>query len=94
LFVLRNENGKLRLLVRQEWRSIVPGEDVDYIQSLFQDFLNRANLHPEALFKQLSSLGVGPLRTQDVELSIDDYALIQKQISGFVELKHENSPVS
>jgi hypothetical protein len=89
LLVLRNEKGQLWFFVPQEWREIVFGEDLDYLESLFQDFLERSKLHSDALFKQLSSLEVGPLTTQEVGMSLNDHPTLQTLLSGFVELRPE-----
>jgi hypothetical protein len=72
VLVLKDENGKLRFLVHAQLCSIVTGADISYIQSLLDDFVERATLHPAELFKQLSSLGVGPLVTKETGSSILD----------------------
>jgi len=84
--VLRDQEGNLSFLVHPELRTIVQKNDLEYIEALLQDFLERAKLHPEALFKQLSSLGVGPLVAREVELSFVDYPSLREISSGFVEL--------
>jgi len=84
--VLRDQEGNLSFLVHPELRTIVQKNDLEYIEALLQDFLERAQLHPEALFKQLSSLGVGPLVAREVELSFVDYPSLREISSGFVEL--------
>jgi hypothetical protein len=60
--VCEDEKGKLRFLAHPQWREMVSGKDLSYLESLFEDFVERAKLHP-ALFQQLSSHGVGPLVT-------------------------------
>lgn len=84
--MLRDQEGNLSFLVHPELRTIVQKNDLEYIEALLQDFLERAKLHPEALFKQLSSLGVGPLVAREVELSFVDYPSLREISSGFVEL--------
>jgi hypothetical protein len=42
--------------------------------------------HPAALFKQLSSLGVGPLVTQEVGSNISNHPLLLILCSRFVKL--------
>jgi hypothetical protein len=91
LLVLRSEDESLRFLVHPEWRTIVQGEDLAYIEALLRDFLDRAEMNPEALFQQISFLGVGSLTTQKVGLSLDDHPHIQELSSGFVELLLENN---
>jgi hypothetical protein len=84
--VLKDENGSLRFLIHPELRSIVEGEDLAYIEDLLQDFLERAKQDPEALFKQLSSLGVGPLVVNEIGSNLCDCPSIQKLSSQFVQL--------
>ena len=86
LLVLRDEKGSLRFLIHPELRAVVQESDWAYLESLLQDFLKRAKLHPEALFKQLCSLGAGPLVTQKVGSSISDHPPLLKLCSHFVQL--------
>ena len=85
--MLRDQEGNLSFLVHPELRTIVQKNDLEYLEALLQDFLERAKLHPEALFKQLSSLGVGPLVAREVELSFVDHPSFREISSGFVELE-------
>jgi hypothetical protein len=82
-----NREGLIRFLVHPEWRTIVQGEDIGYFQSLLHDFLNRANQDPGALFKQLCSLGVGPVVTQEIGSNLADHPSLMGLSSMFVELK-------
>jgi hypothetical protein len=41
-------------------------KDQEYIEDLLKDLLQRARAFPEEVFKQLSSLSVGPLITDEV----------------------------
>ena len=86
LLVLEDGEGSLRFLIRPELSVVVKENDLPYIQSLFQDFHERAKLHPEALFKQLSSLGVRPLVTYEVGTSISKYPPLLEMCSSFVQL--------
>jgi hypothetical protein len=86
LFVLEDAKEGLRFLVHPEWRRIILSEDVDYIDSLLRDFVERAKLHPGALFKHLSSLGVGPLVTHVTGKSVSDDPALSELCSSFVEL--------
>jgi len=49
--VLRDREGNLSFLVHPELSTIVQKNDLEYLEALLQDFLERAKLHPEALFK-------------------------------------------
>ena len=86
MLVLEDEQGKLRFLVQPQWREMVSGKDLSYLDSLFKDFIVRAKLHPAALFQQLSSLGVGPLVTQQAGTGIADRPPLLKLCSRFVQL--------
>lgn len=85
VLVLEDEQSKLRFLVHPQWREMVFGKDLSYLESLFKDFIERAKLHPEALFQQLSSLGVGPLVTQEAGTGIADHPHLLKLSSCFVQ---------
>jgi hypothetical protein len=86
VLVLEDEVGNLRFLVHPELRSVVSGNDQSYLESLLKDFLVRAKLHPAALFKHLSSLGVGPLVTHEVGTVISDRPPLFELCSRFVWL--------
>jgi hypothetical protein len=85
--VLKEEGGTLRFFAHSKLRAFVHREDLAYLDSLLKDFLERAQLQPEALFKQLSSLGVGPLVTQEAESRLSNRLLIHELSSTFIELK-------
>jgi hypothetical protein len=72
VLVLQDEKKDLRFLVHPELRSIVRKEDSNYTESLLTDFTER-EVDSEALFKQLSSLSVGPLVTHEVGSMLSDY---------------------
>jgi hypothetical protein len=86
LVVLWNEDRSLRILVHPELRTIVQGDDWVYLESLLKDFRARAELDPDALFKQISSLNVGPLVTKDVGSKISDHPSLLELCSHFVQL--------
>jgi hypothetical protein len=86
LLVLEDANGSLRFLVRPDWCSIVKPEDVKYLDSLLEDFRERAIEQPAPLFKQLSSLGVGPLVTQETGQQISDHPHLLELFSRFVQV--------
>lgn len=75
LHVLKDDKGNLRFFVRRDWCTLVEEEDIDYIESLLRDFLECAKLRPEKIFKQLFSVGVGPLVTQEVGSENSDLML-------------------
>lgn len=86
LFVLRNERGRLCFLVHPNLRTVVREEHLDYFRCLLADFLERANLHPAELFKQVSSLGVGRLVTQEVGYCLSEFPHLLEISSQFVKL--------
>ena len=51
LIVLEDAKGGLRFLVDPGWRAVVRAEDVEYIESLLGDFLERAKEQPATLFE-------------------------------------------
>lgn len=84
--MLVDGGGSLRFLVHPEFHTVVKDNDLPYLESLLKDFLKRAKLNPAALFTQLSSLGVGPLVTQETGSNISDHPHILKLCSRFVKL--------
>jgi hypothetical protein len=84
--VLEDGKGCLRFRVSPDWRSIVQPEDLEYMDSLLRDFLERAKEQPAALFKHLSSLGVGPLVTQEAGELIADHEPLLELCSRFEQL--------
>lgn len=86
LLVLRDGEGNLKLMVHPELRRIVLRADTALLETLIQDFIERAKLHPEQLFKHLSSLGVGPLVTKEVGSSLSDHPHLMELRTQFVEL--------
>jgi hypothetical protein len=86
LFVLRNRRGDLQFRVHPEWRLIVQSKDLLYLQSLFQDFLERAQGEPEKLLVQVSSLGVGPLVTKACGADLKAHPELHELSSAFVQL--------
>jgi hypothetical protein len=83
--VLEEEGGGLRFLVHPQLQSVV-GRDSSYIEPLLKDFPERAKTHPADLFKQLSSLGVGPLVTHETGRSLENRPALEEALSTFVPL--------
>jgi hypothetical protein len=86
LLVLEDANGDLLFLIHPNWRSLVQLVDVNYINDLLRDFLERAKEHPSDLFEQLSSLSVGPLATEQTGEQISDYPSLLELFPQFVQL--------
>ena len=86
LFVLEDREGSLRFFVHPELRAIVLDNDLPYLESLFKDFLERAMLNSADLFKQLSSLGVGPLVTHEAGSNISDHPSLLNMCSRFEQI--------
>jgi hypothetical protein len=80
--VLKHTGGSLRILVHPELRAIVQPGDIGYLEALLRDFLERVKLDPDALFKHLSSLGIGPLTTVDKGTELEDQPLLWDLSSG------------
>jgi hypothetical protein len=86
LLVLKGEDESIRLLVHPEIRTIVQEEDLAYIEALLLDFPERAKQHPADFFKQISSLGVGPLVTREVGSNFLECPYMQKITSHFIQI--------
>ena len=60
--VLLDPQGRFRVLVHPEIRNLYHGDDLEYIDAIVWDLVDRGRLEPENLIKHLCSLGgVGPL---------------------------------
>ena len=88
VLILMLEDGKsgADLFVSPNFDVIVHDDDRNYINALLEDFKQRSKADPATLFKQLSSLGVGPLVTHATGTSISDHAGLSVLCSSFVEL--------
>ena len=86
LLVLEEAKGNLRFLVHPDWQSIVEPQDLKYMESLLRDFVERARVKPASLFKQLHSLGVGPLVTRETGERASDHPQLLQLCSLFVQL--------
>jgi hypothetical protein len=87
LLALRDEEGTPRFLVHPELRTIVLEEDLAYIEDLLSDFLQRAMQDPAALFTQISSVGVGPLVTNEVGSSLSECPAMESLSARFMPLQ-------
>lgn len=58
------------------------------MKALFQDILERSKLNPDALFKQLSSLAIGPLVIGEIGMNLADRPLLHELSTGFSELRY------
>lgn len=83
--MVKDEKGGLRFLVHPELRKTVNEEDFSYIDLLLKDFLKRARLHPEALFKQLCSLAAGPLIAQEAGSHLGEYPRLVELSEKFIQ---------
>jgi hypothetical protein len=86
LLVLIGEDEKVRFLIHPGLRTVVQEEDLDYIEALLLDFQERAKQHPTEFFKQIASLGVGPLVTQEVGSNLVECPSMQNITSQFVPI--------
>jgi hypothetical protein len=77
----------LRFLIHKELSQIVPQNDLEYIESLFSDFKERVKIDPDALFKQLTSLSVGPLVNIGNQQLSPAFPNMPELSSKFIEFK-------
>ena len=80
--LLRND-GALEVSIAPRFRSIVRDEDWAYIETLLRDLKERARLEPEHLFRQLSSLSVGPLVCEISGARIENNRSLVEITAGF-----------
>jgi hypothetical protein len=87
LLVTLLDDGEMRILVNPEWRSFVKEQDLGYLEELFESFIERVSEDPSVLFKQLSSLSVGPIVTKSAGMKAYTDLLGDPQYGHFVELR-------
>jgi hypothetical protein len=92
LLVLKEEKGGLRFLVSPDLRNIVQGDDWAYLDPLLLDLQDRAKLQPADLFKQLASLGVGPLVAHQVGRRLTDHPKLCDLPKRFIDLDAKPKP--
>lgn len=76
LFTLEARFGHLEIRVRTRWEEIVRSADRGEMRSLLEDFKKRSAIDPPLLFKQVSSLSVGPLIAREVVSNIKAVPLL------------------
>jgi hypothetical protein len=82
--VLEDNKGGADLFISPNFDVIVHDDDRNYINALLEDFKQRSKADPATLFKQLSSLSVGPVVTHKVgTLGVDD-AYLDSICSQFI----------
>jgi hypothetical protein len=57
-----------------------------YVDALLLDFPERAKQHPAQLFKQISSLEVGPLVVKEAGSDFSEHPSLLKLLHRFVQL--------
>jgi hypothetical protein len=82
-----HDNDEMQILVHPDWRLLVQERDLDYLEELFGSFIERVSEDPSALFKQLSSLSVGPIVTKCAGTKAYSDLLGGTQYGHFVELR-------
>jgi hypothetical protein len=82
-----HDNDEMQILVHPDWRSLVQEQDLDYLDELFESFIERVSEDPLALFKQLTSLSVGPIVTKCAGTKAYSDLLGDPQYGHFVELR-------
>jgi len=83
LLALKAEEGSLRLFADPQWPIKMQNNDLTYIDALLKDLALRSKLHPADLFRQLSSLEVGPIVTHKTGLVKRDRPYLEAYCSGF-----------
>jgi hypothetical protein len=85
IFLMYTPHSALRLLLSPEWQQVVRPVDHPYIAAILEDFHRRAEADPDGLFKQASSIAVGPLITYDRGVALEDDADLHALSLSFEE---------
>ena len=78
--------GQFEILASHNLRLAVRHDYLRYMTDLLEDFHERAKQDPAALFRQLSSLSIGPLVTHKVGTCGVDDAYLASTCLGFVSV--------
>ena|ERR1700676_2543914 len=87
LLALRHDGGDLSFLIHPNVRNMFRGEDLEYLDSLIWDFVERARTSPNDLVRHLSTLsGLGPLVISEFGTDISKSSTALEIEREFVEL--------
>ena len=86
--VIFNDKDELRVFVSPLLQGAVAERDWHYVEALFDDFPVRAKSDQDALFRQLSSLSVGPIVTGEVGSCLADYPHLADITKNFVPFRN------
>ena len=89
--MLVRDSNRLRLFVRAAWRDVIDSSDQQYIEALLDDFRDRAKSEPDMLFRQASSLSVGPIVTHETGSLSGDESARANLLQGLVEVVRDES---
>jgi len=84
--VLREQDDNLSLLAHPDLSAVIEHPDLLFVESVLQDFVERANLHPDMLFEHVCSLWHGPLITVASGVDISEAPLLIELSSRFVTI--------
>jgi len=84
--VLKDPGGNIQVRIHPNWRSLVHSDDLVYLQSVSQDFVERAKEQPDDLVVQIASLVVGPLVTSALGANLKDHPELHELSSTFVQI--------
>ena len=86
VFALKDESDELFMCIHPQWQHIVMHEDSAYIRELLSDLKQRAEDAPVDVFKQLSTLSVGPLIARGTGLLESINPFLCNQCNEFISL--------
>ena len=84
--VQRSELDAFHIRVRPNWQLVVEPEDYPVLQSLFDDFKQRAKDNLDDLFRHISDLGIGPLVTYDAGKDLANCPELLALFHRFIEI--------
>jgi hypothetical protein len=84
--LLVDDGGGVQIFADPRLQEIVHEDDLAYVESLLNDFVKRAKLHPTDLFEQVSSLAVGPIVTHRKGTTSTDSDYLKSFCSNFQQL--------
>jgi hypothetical protein len=89
---VKEANDRLVFSVSPNLSKLVDKVDLRFVNNTFRDLPRRAKLYPHLLFKQISSLRVGPLITHKVGLCGVDDEEIMAACTHFIDVQELEPP--
>ena len=83
VFLAVKRGHSLRLYAHRDLRDLVSKQDLEFVQDLLEDMLQRAQHSPDELFEQLCDLSIGPVVTDAVQSMVSSESSFEALYPNF-----------